>query len=101
MLLLRDGKTTFTNQKGMVREATFVKNTSEYSILVFLAEHIGTPIETNTLISQLKSARENANYADEKQRVIDKIKAIRKKLGKEIISSTPNGYLLDCEVTRA
>ena len=100
LLISNDGQTTYTSVKGTAKTAKFNKNTSEYLILDHLAMNPGIAVETTRLIDKLKTNRNNADYADPKQRVLDKIKAIRKKLGNEIITTTPNGYILDCEVVR-
>ncbi|MDO8487555.1 MAG: hypothetical protein Q7S45_04625 [Candidatus Curtissbacteria bacterium] len=88
----------YINLNGEKREDTFKKNTSEFRILSHLAQNKGVQFSTSKLTDVLKDARMSIGDADPKQRVIDKIKAIRNKLGKEVIISTPNGYVIDYEV---
>lgn len=91
----------FTSSKSMTRRTEYLHtNTSEYKILMYLVENHRIPIEMSKLIDQLKAARTNANYSDKKQRVLDKITAIREKLGHELIKTTPKGYKIDCKIVR-
>lgn len=89
---------TFTDKNGKSQSSDFNKNTSEYLILSHLAKNKGERFNISDLAGVLKDSRSSAIDADPKQRVIDKVKAIRNKLGKEVIKSMPNGYVVDSEV---
>lgn len=90
----------FTSSNGSANQKSFRRNTSEFQILMYLIDNHRIPVETGELIKKLKPRRKNTKYADPKQRVIDKITAIRKSLGTEVISTTPNGYIIECEILR-
>ena len=89
---------TFIDKNGESQSADFSKNTSEYRILSHLAKNKGEAFNTPALIDLLKDPRELAVEASESQRVIDKIKAIRKKLGKDAVKTVSGGYSIECEV---
>lgn len=89
---------TYISQAGISKNAPFKKGTSEYAILLHLAQNKNIPYDTVQLVDKLKDARQSAGYTAPGKRVIDKISAIRKKLGKEVIKSTPNGYVIECEI---
>lgn len=95
-----DGTVTYTLPDGKETKAEFRKDTSEYRILIHLARNKGVPQSTSELIEAnlLKEARKNVDYDDQKQRVIDKIKPIREKLGKDLVKKKPDGYVIDCDV---
>lgn len=105
VLNLNKGDVIYTDSEGKDHEAKFNKNTSEYLILLYLARNKGSVFSTSELIDEnlslLKGARDHAEDASPKQRVIDKIKAIRKKLDKDVIKSESGGYVVDCEVIMA
>ena len=91
----------FTSSKGITKTTNYLHtNTSEYKILMYLVENHRVPVEVSNLINQLIDPRRNSDEPDGKQRVLDKITAIRKKLGSELIKTTSKGYKIDCEITR-
>lgn len=98
---VKKGLAYFVGLDGISKTAPFRNGTSEYNIFMFLINNSHAPATTSILISELEKIRGGGvDVPDEKQRVIDKIKAIRKKLGKAVITTTTNGYLLNCMVTK-
>lgn len=86
-----DCRFEFRSSYGKIQQGQFLPDTSEYKILMHLIENKHTPIDTTQLIPHLKPQRKDAD-ADDKQRVVDVISAIRGKLGKSVIKTTSKGY---------
>ena len=101
-LTIRTGNNIFEylSPEGKLSSYQFNPSTSEYKILVHLIENHKNPVDTSSLIDRLNKPRRDAEGADEKQRVRDKIKAISDKLGKGLIKNTKKGYVIDCEIVR-
>lgn len=101
LLVKKDGAGfEFTSSNGAKKIGLFRTETSEYKILMHLVTNHHIPFQTGKLSAQLNNPRENADNPDIKQRVLDKIRAVRKKLGDEVIKTTPKGYVIDCEIIR-
>lgn len=96
----REGKIQHMPLDGESSEDEFKEGTNEYNILLHLANNTGMPFLTGQLVQYLKEVRQGADSPDPKRRVTDSITAIRKKLGKTVIKTTPNGYKVDCEVIK-
>lgn len=94
---VRESIFEYLSSDGKLSSALFKPTTSEYNILTFLIKH-RSPVDTSELIGQLNDPRKEADGADDKQRVRDKIKAITKKLGKGLIEKTKDGYVIDCKI---
>lgn len=90
----------FISSNGAKKIGLFRTETSEYKILMHLVSNHHVPFQTGKLSDQLNDPRGKADNPDKKQRVLDKIRAIRKKLGDELIKTTPKGYIIDCEIIR-
>ena len=94
----KTGRVEYVSEDQKLHNGTFTKNTSEEKILLYLANNSGNPFETNKLCSLLKTPKQGADSPDPKRRVNDKISAIRKKLSKGAVKTTPNGYMIECVV---
>lgn len=92
------GKFEYTTLNGKAKVAYFGKTTSEYAILMHLAQNPRTPYTSGDLSDHLEDPREGAEDADPKRRAKDIIQAIREKLDKDVVKTTKAGYLLGCEV---
>ncbi len=97
---LRTGEFRFTSKEGKETTAQFRRDTTEYNLITHLAANPKTPYLSGELVACLKTLRQHADSSSPKDRVKDAIKAIKRKLGSESITTTPSGYMLDCEVTR-
>ena len=99
LVIKKDGAgLEFISSNGTKKMGLFRTETNEYKILMYLITNHRIPFQTGKLSDQLNVSRRNADDADKKQRVLDKITAIRKKLGEELIKTTPKGYVIDCEI---
>lgn len=101
-LTIKTGEYVFeyVSSEGKLGSGQFNPTTSEYKILVYLIENHKNPVDTSSLIDRLNKPRRDAEGADQKQRVRDKIKAISDKLGQGLIKNTKQGYVIDCEIVR-
>lgn len=90
----------YLSPDGKTCSCQFNPSTSEYKILQYLIDNYPTPAETTKLILLLNKPRRDADSADPKQRVRDKIKAITKKLGNGVITKSIDGYAISCEIAK-
>lgn len=98
-IIVRESIFEYASTDGNTSSVQFKPTTSEYKILISL---VGSrdPINTSQLTNFLNEPRKDAEDADPKQRVRDKIKSINKKLGKDLIKRKADGYVIDCEIVR-
>ena len=80
------------------RVAEFRVGTNQHKILMHFVRTPHKDIGVNALIDLLKQKRNDDGGNDRKGRVHDVIKAIRDKLGKNVLHQAPDGFILDCKV---
>lgn len=90
----------FQSSSGTQKKATFNPGTNEYSILKYFIDHLHQNFQSHDLLEFLVKGPRNQTNPEPKRRVKDAIKAIRDKLGKEIITTKKQFYSMDCEVLR-
>lgn len=101
LTLYPEDKFVFQAPDGVIKEAQFTQGTNEHAILMFFVDHQHQKFSSSQLVIYL-AKKEPRRHSDPEQerRVKDAVKAIRKKLGKEVIVTDGKGFRMDCELVR-
>ncbi len=91
---------SFQSKSGIPKKATFTNDTNEYAILMYFINHQHQKFQSHHLVDQLPKKPRGQSNPDPKRRVKDAVKAIRDKLGKEVIATDKQSYCMDCEVVK-
>lgn len=91
---------SFQSKTGTIKRTTFTPDTNEYAILMYFIDHQHQKFQSHQLVNNLMKEPRGQSNPEPKRRVKDAVKAIRDKLGKEVIITDKQSYYMDCEVVK-
>lgn len=91
---------SFQSKTGTIKRTTFTPNTNECAILMYFIDHQHQKFQSHQLVEHLINEPRGQSNPEPRRRVKDAVKAIRDKLGKEVIITDKQSYYVDCEVVK-